>query len=207
MAAPPHTATHALREQAMMMRKQNFILGNEQPAYGTQSGNAHVAYPVGTTFANNRAELKTKMQTAQFTMGNQNCMSGAQTSYTAGVDMNTQKPVDSHNQDQIKEQTTALKSSNFVLGTDKPKNVSEAASVYLSGSKNAHFAQQARANAQLKQKMQTDNFTWKEQEKGGRDQAYFVTSNRAEHKSLGNPNAIRSFIDDSQREFNRNSRI
>jgi len=141
-------------------------------------------------------------------LGNQSkSIAEAQSSYTAGVDMNTQRPVDAHNADQIKEQTTALKGSNFHLGNDKQKNTTEAASCFPSGQKNTHFQQQAWDNAQLKQKMQTDNFTWKEQAKGGHDQAYFVTQNRAEHKVFGNPNAIRSIIDPKQKEYNRNSRI
>jgi hypothetical protein len=127
---------------AMMMRKQNFVLGDEQTTYGTQSRISHIAHPIGfTNHANNRAELKSKMQSAQFTMGNQNkSIAEAQSSYTAGVDLNTQRPVDAHNADQIKEQTTALKSSNFNLGNDKQKNHTEAASVFQSGQKNTHFA-------------------------------------------------------------------
>ena len=134
-AKPPKTTSNAIREQAQMMRKQNFILGDEQPTYGTQSRFAHVAHPVGgTNFANNRAELKTKMQTAQWSTGNQSkSIAEAQSSYTAGVDMNAHRPVDAHNADQIKEQTTALKSSNFNLGNDKQKNSTENASCFQSG--------------------------------------------------------------------------
>ena len=62
---PPKTTSNANREKAMMMRKQNFILGDEQTIYGTQSRIAHTAHPVSLdNHANNRAELKSKMQTA-----------------------------------------------------------------------------------------------------------------------------------------------
>jgi hypothetical protein len=34
-ARPPKTTSNANREMAMMMRKQNFVLGDEQTTYGT----------------------------------------------------------------------------------------------------------------------------------------------------------------------------
>lgn len=55
--------------------------------------------------------------------------------------------------------------------------------------------------------MRTDNFSFKEQAKGGHDTAYFETQNKNQHRDLGNPNSIRSFIPDGQRAFNQTSRV
>jgi len=75
------------KEAANNLRKSHFTLGDNKTDYKTQSGFSHIAYTLAADGKANRAELKTKMQTAQFNLGTASAKAANnQTTYAKEID-------------------------------------------------------------------------------------------------------------------------